>query len=112
MKTLLTVLGFPLWFSLLLILGAVILVLFISLWSIPLAFWTVLISLVAATPVGEVAGVLNLIYGSTGHGIALLGGGIVSACLVIPVFYLCKYITKGCAFITARSFAAIKYIFV
>ena len=111
MKALLIVLGFPLWFSLLLAFVAIVLALSVALWSIVSALWAVLISLVAAAPGGIVTGVLNFISGNAGHGIILVGIGIASVCLVIPVFYICKYSTKGCAIITARCYGALANIF-
>lgn len=108
MKTLLLILGAPIWLSLLIALFAVALSLYVTLWSVIISLWAVFISAAVSAPAGAVIGVLNITSGE-----AILGALIISTSLAlagVAIFILVGtiYVTKGCAALTKNSFIGIK----
>lgn len=90
----LMILGFPLWFPLLISAYAI-------LWSILISVWAVEGSLWGSGLGCLFAGVLVMVtQGNVTSGIALLGTAFMCAGLSIFLFYGCKFVTKGAVFLT------------
>ena len=108
----LIVLGFPLWFPLLIAAGAVLLSLYIAIWSIDASLWSVDLSFAALAVAGfALAGT----YAVTGHGLpalGMLGIGICSVGLAIFAFYGCLFATKGLLRLTKSAALGFKSLFV
>lgn len=100
----LLILGFPLWFSLLVAAFAVVLSLYVSLWAVTISLWAVFVSLIVCAFGGIVAGLVFACRGNALAGIAVIGAGIVCAGLAILMFYGCKAATKG-TLVLAKKFA-------
>ncbi len=96
MKTLLIVLGFPLWFPLLLAAFVIILSLAIVTWAVVISFWSVFASFIAAALAGAVIGVLAL-----GNGDATLG--LVYLSIGAFLLGLALYLMMGCITFTRRT---------
>lgn len=100
----LIILGFPLWFSLLAAAFSAVLALYIALWAVIISLWAILGSLIGCAIGGTVAVIVLFASGHSLTGAALLGCAAVSAGLAILFFYLCKYATKGAAYLTKLPF--------
>ncbi len=108
----LLVLGSPIWLSLAVAAVAVILSLYVSLWSVIVSLWAVFGSLIGCAFGGTVAGIVLACRGNTLTGIAMLGAGIVCAGLCIFVFCGSKAATKGILILTKKLAVWIKSRFV
>lgn len=109
-EIILLALGSPIWVSLGIAVIAVILSLYISLWSVIVSLWSVFVSLAICS----VASVLSIfgIGGNGAGGIAMLAAGIVCAGLSIFMFYGCKVATKGTLILTKKIAKWIKNCFI
>lgn len=100
----LLVLGSPIWLSLGIAAAAVILALYVSLWSVIVSLWAVFGSL-AVCAAGSVPMCFFLVAGGSGaSGIVTLSAGIICAGLSILMFYACKE-TTGCILLLTKKFA-------
>ena len=96
----LLVLGFPIWFSLLVAGAAVIFSVWISLWAVLISFYATLAAFFGAAFGGLVASSVLLIFGGKLSGLFLLGCSLASAGMGILWIFVCKYATKGLVWLT------------
>ena len=108
LKTVLLILGSPIWVSLAVTFLAVV----ISLWavgvSIIVSLWAVDISLWASAFAGAVGTVVFFIQGYTSSALALLGGTLVCFGVSILWIFVCKLVSKGLIKISKKTFTALK----
>ena len=104
----LLVLSCPVWLSLAIAAIAVVISLYVSLWSIIISLWAVFVSLAASSLGGITACVIFIIRGSRYAGLAMLAAGIVLAGLSIFMLYGCKAATKGILLLTKKIAIGIK----
>ena len=95
-------LGSPLWVSLLLAAGAVILAVYLSVWSVIVSLWAAFGSVAACALAGPVAGIFLSCMGHIPAGMILLATGLVCAGVSILVFLGCKAATGGILFLTGK----------
>ena len=108
----LLILGFPLWFSLLVAAFSVIFSLYVTLWSVVISLWAVFASL-AACAFGCVAACFVFVFsGHTLSGLALLAAGIFLAGISIFAFFGCKAATRGTVLLTKKTALSIKHCFI
>ncbi len=109
----LLVLGFPIWFSLLIVVPfAVTVSIYASLWSVIVSLWAVFGALVGSA-VGVFIGSICLIFvGYVPVGIALIGASLACAGLSVFLFFGCKAVTKGTVLLTKTIFSGLKNLFV
>lgn len=107
---LLLILGFPLWFPLLISAVAVVFSLYVSLWSLIVSFWAVFGSL-AGCALGLVTAGIIFAFVNLPIGIALVGAGLVCAGLSVLLFYGCKAATKGILILTRKCVIWVKNCF-
>lgn len=105
-------LGSPVWLSLLVAACAVLLSLYVSVWSVIVSVWAVFASLVACVPGGLAAGVLFMLRGNGLAGMATIGAGVFCAGLAIFLFFGCKAATKGTILLAQKIALGIKIAFV
>lgn len=105
-------LGSPIWLSLGIAVGAVILALYVSLWSVIISLWAVFGSLGSCFLAGMIAGIIFISTENVFSGIAMIGIGIVCAGLSIFMFYGCKTSTKGILILTKKIAVWIKNLFI
>lgn len=105
----LLILGFPVWFSLLVAAFAVFFALYICLWSGIISLWAGFVSLVACSFAGVIAGIIFTATGNGAPGLATIGAGIVCAGLAILSFFGCKAITKGMLILTKKMALTVKH---
>ncbi len=111
-ETFLIVLGFPIWFSLLVSVFAVILSVYITFWSVIISLWAVFASFVASA-FGIIVFGFALSFGEALlTGVASIGAGLVLAGLSIFMFYVCKAATKGILALTKKLAVCIKSCFI
>ena len=91
----LIVLGFPLWFPLLVAVAAVFFSLYAVIWSLVISLYAVDVALAAAGVCGVVVGVAYLFGGLGATGVLLIGGGLASAGLFILLIFGCRLATTG-----------------
>ena len=99
-ETLLLVLGFPVWGSLLITAAAVVFSVWISLWSVVIALYATAFAL-AVCAVGLPVAAFSLLWiHRYGDGAVLVGGALVCAGSAILVFLLSNLTAKGLAALT------------
>ncbi len=96
----LIILGFPLWFSLLVAAFAVVLALYCCLWCVIVSLWAVFAAFVGCAFGLSLGGVVLAINSNVATGFILIGGSIVCAGLSIFLFLACKAATKGVLLLT------------
>lgn len=104
----LIVLGFPIWFSLLIAAVAVVFSLYVTLWAVIVSLWSVFVALAGAAFGCLVGGILFLCMGKTFSGLATVAAALVCAGLSVFAFYGCKAATKGTTVLTKRTAFGIK----
>lgn len=105
-------LGSPIWLSLGLAAAAVVLTLYVSLWTVVISLWAVFGSLAICAAACVPASVICAAGGRIASGLAMLSAGIVCAGLAIFAFYGCMATTKGVLTLTRSTTAAIKSRFI
>ena len=99
-ETLLLVLGFPVWGSLLIAAAAVIFSVWISLWSVVIALYATAFAL-AACAIGLPVAAFSLLWiHHYGEGAVLVGGALICAGSAILIFLLSNLAAKGLAVLT------------
>ena len=107
----LIILGFPVWFPVLISVAAIIFSLYISLWSVIVSFWAVFASFSACSVAGLIAGIGIMLYSKIYIGLAVLSSGIVLAGLAIFTFFGCKAVTELTVKLTKKFVLWLKYRF-
>ena len=111
-EIILIVLGFPIWFSLLIAAFAIVLSLYISLWAIVISIWAVDLSLAACAVGGVLSAGWYLIQGNSASALFLFGAGVLCAGLAVLLFYGCVGLSKGMIWLTKKMILGIKAMFV
>lgn len=93
LEVIMIILCAPIWFSLLVAVGAVVFSVYVSLWAVIVALWAVFGAFVAVTPYCLVVGIINIISGNLLQGIAHIGCSIIFAGLSILLFLGIKLLT-------------------
>ncbi len=100
----LLILGFPLWFPLLVAAFAVAVSLYVSLWAVIISLWAVFATLAVCALALLIGGIVSAFGAMISLGIALVGGSLVCAGLSIFLFFGCKALTKGAFVLTKKLF--------
>ena len=104
----LLVLGFPLWFPLLLVGFALVVTFYVVLWSLVITLIAVEVSLFAVSIYGIVVGIYYAFISKVVSGIAFVGLGLFTLGLAIISIYLCKLAVKGTLSITKKLIFSFK----
>lgn len=108
----LLILGFPLWFPLLVAAGAVVLALYVTLWSLVIALWAIEVAFIVSA-VALLCGAV--VFFVSGHGLAglfALGAALIFAALAIFLFFGCVAASKGTVLLAKKIVIGIKNLFV
>ncbi len=111
-EIILLVLGFPLWFSLLIAAFAVAFALYISLWAVIISVWAVFAAFIGCAVGGIMSGIIFALNSNTLTAIAMLAAALVCAGLSIFTFFGCKLATKGILTLTKKFIIWIKNCFI
>ena len=109
-KTFLIILGFPIWFPLIVSFGAVLFALYAVIWSIVISIWAVELSLFACAVVGAFSAIIWLLKGQGVVALSMLGIGIFALGLSIFLYHGCLSATKGLIKLTKRLLVSFKRI--
>lgn len=108
----LLVLGFPVWFPLLIAAGAVLFSLFIALWAIVLSFYITDLALAIAAILSTLAVIPAFLITNPVMALILAGAGLTCFGLTILMFLLSSAVAKGAAKLTKWTLLGIKSLFV
>ena len=107
----LLVLGFPVWFPLLIAVAAVLFSLYIVIWSVIFSFWAVDLALLVSAVATLGTGVWMFLRGDAPRGLALTGAAFLLAGLTILFYFACLAATKGALSLTKKIARGIKSLF-
>ena len=108
----LIVLGFPVWFPLLIAAFAIALSLYIVVFALIVSLWAIEISLWACVLVGIAAAVARFIKGNAFPALMMLGAAFIVAGISIFTFSGCVGATKGIVKLTKKAGVAVKTMFI
>jgi len=101
-------LGAPLWLPLLIAAAAVVLSLYISLWSLVISLWAIWASFVGTAFGGIVGGGVMLFLGHVPTGIAVIGAALVCAGVSVFAFFGSRAATRGTVWLFKHAVGAVK----
>lgn len=110
-EILLLILGFPLWFPLLIAAFAVLLSLYVCVWAVVLSLWAADLSLALGAVAGLAAGVPFFFAAGAAPGLTLIGGALLLAGLSIFLFFGCKALGKGALLLAKKFGLGLKALF-
>ena len=102
LEILLIIVGFPIWFSLLVSVFAVVFSIYISWWAVLISLWSVFVSLAVSAFSCIVAGIIFACIRHVQAGMIILSAGFICAGLSILVYYGCKAVTKGTTLLSKK----------
>ena len=108
----LLVLGFPLWFPLLLAAAVIVLALYIVLWVLVIVLWAIEVSLWACALGGIAAAVISFVEGNVLQGIMLIGAALALTGLSISLFFGCVAASKGVVRLAKKIARGMKSLFI
>ena len=111
-EIILLVLGFPLWFPLLITALVLILVFYIVLWTLVICLWAIEVALWASALACLVGTVGLFITGQPIPAFGALGAALILAGLSILLFFACKAATLGTAKLAGKIIHGVKRLFV
>lgn len=108
----LLILGSPIWLSLLIAAAAVVIAVYVVIWSVVISLWAVGAAVAACAIGGIAAAIIFAAFGRALTGAAMLGGGLCCVGLAILFFFLCAAVTKGVIWLTKNTAIGLKFLFV
>ncbi|MBP3809760.1 MAG: DUF1700 domain-containing protein [Clostridiales bacterium] len=108
----LLVLGFPVWFPILISLVSVIFSVYLTLWIIVITLYAVDLSLAVASIASIASAFVAFIGGEPLVGLASIGSFMVCGALSVLMFFGCGYVVKGVVFVTRKMLLGIKSWFI
>lgn len=108
----LLILGFPLWFPLLAAAGAVVLALYVTLWSLVIALWAVEIAFIVSAVALLCGAVVLFVSGHGTTGLFALGAALILAALSIFLFFACVAASRGTVLLAKKIVIGVKNLFV
>ena len=110
-KTVLLVLGSPVWLSLVAAAFAVIVSLYAVMWVFVCVAWTLFVALGASAPYLTVAGIISAFNGGVFEGVAEIIFAVVCAGLAVLAFFGSKSVTKAIYIFSKKSILCLRLIF-
>lgn len=111
-EIILLILGFPLWFPLLLSAFIIILSFYIVIWSLVISLFAIDLSLGFASIAALVMAIIYLFQGKISSAVLMLGASAICAGLTVLLFIGCIAAAKGMCVVTKKSILGIKSWFV
>lgn len=108
----LLVLGFPVWFPLLIAAVAVVFSLYVVLWALVIVLWAVDVALWGSAAGCVAAGTAHMIHGDMLPGIAMIGAGLLCAGLAIFLLFGCLAASRGAVRLAKAMGRGIKKLFI
>ncbi len=94
------IIGFPLWFPLLIAAGAILFSIWVSLWAVVISFYAAEAAFMGSAFGGIIASAVMLACVNSLSGLFLLGCSLACVGLGILWIFVCKYSTKGLLWLT------------
>lgn len=91
----LLILGFPLWFPLLIAAASIAFAVYVVFWSVAVSFFAVDVAFAAGAIAGIFGSVVRTLTDGVASGMFVLGGGLVCVGLTILWFFACMLLVKG-----------------
>ena len=110
-KTVLLILGSPIWLSLIISAFAIVISLYAVLWSLIVSAWSVFGALVGCAAGGIIGAIIIAATSNLATGAMLIASALICLGLAIFAFYGCRAATKGTAILSAKAFHAIIRLF-
>ena len=101
------IIGFPLWFPLLIAVAAVIFSVYVTLWSVIIVLFAVEVCFVACAFAGIGASPLFFVMGNTPSALFMLGCGLFFAGLSVLWVFVCKWGVRGIIWLTRVFFKSL-----
>lgn len=111
MEIALLIIGFPLWFPLLIATFAVAFSLCVSVWAVIISLWAAFVSIGAGIIYFLAKGIYQVFGTHVLTGVALFGAALICAGLSVFAFYGCVYVTKYTAILTKKCILGIIKLF-
>ena len=103
----LIILGFPLWFSLLVCAFATVLFLYTALCAVTISCWATLLSMGVCALLFSFVGPILIFAGKAAYGAIFIGSSMILAGFSILAFFGCKALTKGTVTLPKKTFGFI-----
>ena len=110
-KTVLLILGSPIWIAWIISIFAVVLSVCLSLWSVVVSLWAAFAAFVGGAFGGIVTGTIFICTGNLFSGLAVIATTLLCAGISIFTFFGCKAATKCMAILTKKTTLGIKRLF-
>ena len=107
----LLILGFPLWFPLMIAAMVILLSVYIVIWTVIISLWGAEISLIISAAAFFAAFAVRLIQGDPTQALLFLSGALVLTGLSILLFIAFKALTRGAAWLTGKIALGVKGLF-
>ena len=107
----LLILGFPLWFPLMIAAMVILLSVYIVIWTVIISLWGAEISLIISAAAFIAAFVMRLIQGDPTQALLFLSGALVLMGLSILLFFAFRALTRGAARLTGKIALGVKGLF-
>ena len=111
-EIILLVLGFPVWFPVLISLAAVAFSIYVVIWSVLISLYAVDLALAVSVVGGIALAVRALVQGQPAQAAVFIGGSLLCAGLAVLLFLGCVQATKGAVILTKRIGKWIKSLFI
>jgi uncharacterized membrane protein len=111
-EIILLILGFPLWFTLLLAVFSVVFSVFVSFWAVILSLYACELAFAVSAVACLPASILLFCSGEPLFALFGLGTTLVMGGLTIGWFFLCKYASKGLWWLCKQTMRGIKALFI
>lgn len=111
-EVILLVLGSPIWIPLLAAALAIILAIYVVIWSIVVSLYAVDLALAVSALACVPTGVIYAVGGNTAAGVFMLGGALIIAGLAIFMFLGCNQTAKGALWLGKMIFRGIRSCFI
>lgn len=108
----LLILGFPLWFPLLIAALSVCFAFYVTIWSLIIALWSIELALIVSSIGSIFAAVVFLFQGYALSALLVLGAGVFCAGLSVFGFFGCLAATKGILKLTKKIALGVKSLFI
>ena len=108
----LLIVGFPIWFPLLISVFAVIFSVYVSLWAVVISLYAADLSLAVSAPAALVGAILLFVAGEPASALLFLGAMLVLAGLSILLFHGCNAAAKGVVRFGKLTLRGIKACFI
>ena len=108
----LLIVGFPIWFPILISVFAVIFSIYVSLWAVVISLYAANVSIAACAPTGLFCAVLLFVAGKPASAMLFLGAALASAGLAILLFHGCNATTKAVCRLGKLTLRGIKACFI